>query len=259
MFAKNVDSAYAEFNDFQNRIYLAVPARKGEFEPKFIDFEELYEYTRIAISEMLQAYEDEEKALMAAANSKPKASGSNCEPGGSGLGHPSVMFPPTIVVQQTALPTFDGRYENWFKFKQMFRDVADKCTMDSAATKLHYLDKALIGKAHGAIDQQIIRDNDYEGVWNSLTEQFANPPALIADTTARLLNLKALNNEAFSSLKSLIDDVEKCDSSLEYHGLQMDKMSEAIVINLKSQSILMICVVKVSYLNTMALISFDLN
>ena len=150
-------------------IYLTDPARKGEFEPNFIDFEEQYEFTSIVICEMLQCYEDEEKALaMAAANSMPKTGDDNCQPCGSGTTH--VMFPSTIVLQQTALPTFDGRYENWFKFKQMFRDIADKCTADSAATKLHYLDKALVGKAHGAIDQQMIRDNDYEGAWRSLTE-----------------------------------------------------------------------------------------
>nr|XP_029729122.1 uncharacterized protein LOC109414733 [Aedes albopictus] len=178
---------------------------------------------------MVQAYEDEEKISAAAANSMPK-------PSGSGMAT-SVSFPPTIVLQQTALPTFDGRYENWFKFQQMFRDVADKCTADSAATKLHYLDKALVGKAQGATDQQIIRDNDYEGAWQSLKDQFENLPALIADTTTRLLNLKALNHESFSSLKCLIDDVEKCVSSLEYHGLQMDKMSEAIVISLTASKL----------------------
>lgn len=111
LYAKNVDSAYAEFNDFQNRIYLTDPARKGEFEPNFIDFEELYELTSIVICEMLQCYEDEEKALaMAAANSMPKTGDDNCQLGGSGTAH--VIFPSTIVLQQTALPTFDGRYEN---------------------------------------------------------------------------------------------------------------------------------------------------
>lgn len=122
----------------------------------FIEFEELYEFTRISLCEMLQEYEDEEKAMLsavaqAAADNASKLAIRDTQPGTSSSGIP-ISFPPTLVLQQVALPTFDGRYENWFKFKQMFCDIADKCTADSAATKLHYLDKALVGKAQGAID-----------------------------------------------------------------------------------------------------------
>ncbi|XP_058449018.1 uncharacterized protein LOC131428978 [Malaya genurostris] len=231
LYLKTTDSAYDEFNDFHNRICLADPAKAGEFEPVFLEFEELYEFTRIALCEMLQAYEDEKTAADKAIAVAGRGSSGSTQPGSSGMNFP-MAFPQTIVLQQTALPVFDGRYENWFKFKQMFCDIADKCTADSAATKLHYLDKALIGKAHGAIDQQIIRDNDYEGAWRSLTEQFENLPALINETIARLLNLKPMTLESFSQLKTLTDDVEKCVSSLAYHDLKMDKLSEAMITNL---------------------------
>lgn len=238
LYLKTTDSAYEEYNGFQNRIYLSDPARKEEFEPNFIEFEELYEFTRIALCEMLQAYEDEEKAALAvaaqAAAEDASASAlktSSLQPGGSSSGLP-IAFPPTLVLQQVALPTFDGSYDNWFKFKQMFCDIADKCTADSAATKLHFLDKALIGKAQGAIDQQIIRDNDYQAAWHSLTQQFENLPALINDTTMRLLNVKPIVNESYAQLKCLLDDIEKCVSSLEYHNLKMDSLSEAIITTL---------------------------
>lgn len=236
LYLKTTDSAYEEYNGFQNRIYLADPSRKGEFEHFFIEFEELYEFTRISLCEMLQEYEDEEKAMLsavaqAAADNASKLAIRDTQPGTSSSGIP-ISFPPTLVLQQVALPTFDGRYENWFKFKQMFCDIADKCTADSAATKLHYLDKALVGKAQGAIDPQIIRDNDYQEAWRSLTQQFENLPALINDTITRLLNVKPMVNESFVQLKSLMDEIEKCVSSLQYHNLKMDKLSEAIITSL---------------------------
>ncbi|XP_039438683.1 uncharacterized protein LOC120419884 [Culex pipiens pallens] len=240
LYLKTTDAAYEEFNSFQNKIYLADPTKKDEFEPKFIDFEELYEFTRIALCEMLQAYEDDEKAALAAAAQvaaeraiKPVV---KCQHGDSSSSVP-VSFPPTLVLQQSALPTFDGRYENWFRFKQMFCDIAEKCTADSAATKLHYLDKALIGKAQGAIDQQIIRDNDYAQAWVSLQEQFENLPALVNDTVSRLLGVKAMMSDSYVQLKNLLDDVEKSVNSLEYHNLKMDRLSEAIITNLTASKL----------------------
>ncbi|XP_053687143.1 uncharacterized protein LOC128736679 [Sabethes cyaneus] len=220
------DAAYQEYNDFQNKIYLADPTRRNEFESKFVEFEELYEFTSIAIREMIESHEKSQNAL--------KFPDSNhCQPSSSSVSQ-SVRITPTIVLQQAALPSFDGRYDQWFKFKQMFRDIADKCTGDSAATKLHFLDKALVGRAQGSFDQQIIRDNDYEGAWVSLAQQYENLPALISDTVLKLLNLKAMTNESFHQLKSLTDDVEKCVSSLEFHDLKMDKLSQAIITTLVS-------------------------
>ncbi|XP_055527031.1 uncharacterized protein LOC129719664 [Wyeomyia smithii] len=195
-----IEAAHLDYK----RIYIADPTRKHEFEPKFVEFEELYEFTRIAISEMIDEHGKSQKVIKSA-----DADSNQPQPGTSGSG-PPVRATPTIVLHQAALPVFDGRYDNWFKFKQMFRDIADKCTGDSAATKLHFLDKALVGRAQGSIDQQIIRDNDYEGAWTSLTQQYENLPALISDTILKLLNLKMMTNESFQQLKMLTDEVEKC-------------------------------------------------
>ncbi|XP_055543556.1 uncharacterized protein LOC129729099 [Wyeomyia smithii] len=228
LYMKTVDAAYQEYNDFQNRIYIADPTRKHEFEPKFVEFEELYEFTRIAINEMIDEHGKSQKVIKIA-----DADSNQPKPGTSGSG-PPVRATPTIVLHQAALPIFDGRYDNWFKFKQMFRDIADKYTGDSAATKLHFLDKALVGRAQGSIDQQIIRDNDYEGSWTRLTQQYENLPALISDTILKLLNLKMMTNESFQQLKMVTDEVEKCVSSLEFHDLKMDKLSQAIITTLIS-------------------------
>ena len=53
LYLKTTDSAYDEFNDFHNRICLADPAKAGEFEPTSLHFEELYEFTRIALYEIM--------------------------------------------------------------------------------------------------------------------------------------------------------------------------------------------------------------
>lgn len=234
LYLKTVDAAYAEYNDFQNRIYLTNPTKRAEFEPKFVDFEELYEFVRIALCEMLQKHEDDQKAIALAAQQQQMLALKYPPPGGtSGSGAGSIPpRTPSLLLQQTPLPTFDGRYENWFKFKSMFCDIIDKCVTDSPATKLHYLDKALVGKAQGAIDQQTLNDNNYDGAWKSLQERFENLPMVIHGHVTKLLNLKPMARESFQELKNLVDDCEKRVDSLEFHKLKMGKMAEAIIITL---------------------------
>lgn len=176
---KTVDAAYEEFNNFQNRIYLTDPTARAEFEPNFVEFEEVYEFVRIALRNMLQKHEDDRKEIALATQQQMQTI--KCPPGegssSSGVNTSSKI--PSLLLQQTPLPTFDGRYENWFTFKSMFCDIIDKSVSDSPATKLHYLDKALVGKAQGAIDQQTLNDNNYQGAWKILQERFENLPMVI--------------------------------------------------------------------------------
>ncbi|XP_058817233.1 uncharacterized protein LOC131680534 [Topomyia yanbarensis] len=240
LYLKTVDSAYMEYNDFQNRIYLSHPSKRAEFETGFVEFEELYEYVRIELSKMIQNHEDEQKAIgMAAAMQREQQmlkfslTEEGNRPSTSGYQPGSVQARiPSLLLQNTPLPTFDGRYENWFKFKAMFCDIIDRCTSDSPATKLHFLDKALVAKAQGAIDQQTLNDNNYEGAWKILTERFENLPMVIHGHITKLLNLKPMAKESFQELKTLVDDCEKRVDSLEFHKLNMDKMAEAIIVTL---------------------------
>ncbi|XP_065080795.1 uncharacterized protein LOC135703477 [Ochlerotatus camptorhynchus] len=233
--AADADHAYDDFNGFLNRIYLVDPTKRETFEPKFIDFEELYQFVRISLSEMIQQHEDEQKSvadLVAAKQLESAKANSISRLGGSGTTAP-VQLLPSLLLQQTPLPTFDGSYETWYKFRDRFTDVVNKCTGDSPATKLHFLDKALIGKAKGAIDQQTLNDNNYEGAWRILAKRFENLRMVVQAHIGQLLSLKSMVKGSHAELTSLLDVVEKRLESLEFHNLKMhDKLSEALIVNL---------------------------
>ena len=223
LYLKTVDSCYEEFNGFQNRIYLTDASRKAEFEQHFIEFEEVFEFTRIAISEMIQAHEDEQRAAAEASNadrlsqlSVMNARGAS-QPSGSGSTNAQARIPPSLILQQAPLPTFDGRYDQWFKFKARFRDIVDRCVHDSDATKLHHLDKALIGDAKGAIDEQTLNDNNYDGAWKILIDRYENLPMVIHGHITKLLNLKPMTKESTHELRILVDDCVKRVESLQFH------------------------------------------
>ncbi|XP_053691693.1 uncharacterized protein LOC128740189 [Sabethes cyaneus] len=227
LYVETTVAAYNEYNSLQNRIYIADPTRRVEFENKFIDFEEVYEFVRISLAEMIQAHEDTRKEIVKRSESVEVQS---IYQQGELRAQPIV---PSLLLQQMPLPTFDGRYENWHKYKDRFRDIVDKCTGDSPATKLHYLDKALVGKAQGAIDQQTLNDNNYEGAWRILTKRFENLRMVVQGHITQLLSLKMMARESHAELNALLDVVEKRLESLEFHNLKMeDGLSEAILVNL---------------------------
>ncbi|XP_055612492.1 uncharacterized protein LOC129759094 [Uranotaenia lowii] len=231
LYVKTVDAAYDEFNGFLNQMYISDPSARDEFEPMFLEFEELYESVSIAISEITQYHEDQKLAAVAAREEQKQAI---CQPGGSGQQNQfPIQMVPCLLMQQAPLPTFDGQYENWYKFRDRFIDIVEKCTRDSPATKLHYLDKALVGKAKGSIDQQTLNDNNYEGAWRILTKKYENLRMVVQGHITQLLSMKAMTKGTHVELRALIDLVEKRLESLDFHGLKMeDALSEAILVNL---------------------------
>lgn len=234
LYVKTVDAAYDDFNGFLNRVYLVDPTKREAFEPKFIEFEELYQFVRISLSEMIQQHEDELKSVadLAVAEKLGIAKASISQSGDSGTTTP-VQIVPSLLLQQTPLPTFDGSYENWYKFRDRFIDIVNKCSGDSPATKLHFLDKALVGKAKGAIDQQTLNDNNYEGAWRILAKRFENLRMVVQAHIGQLLSLKQMLKGSHAELTSLLDVVEKRLESLEFHNLKMlDNLSEALIVNL---------------------------
>ncbi|XP_038117277.1 uncharacterized protein LOC119769333 [Culex quinquefasciatus] len=145
-----------------------------------------------------------------------------------------------VVFQQQPLkvpmPSFDGKYENWPKFKSMFLDLMSR-SRDSDAIKLYHLDKALVGSAAGFIDAKTINDNNYEHAWNMLEEQYENL-RIIVDTHIRgLLSLKKMTKESYKELKELLDECTRHVANLEYHGQELTGVSELMVVNLLSEAL----------------------
>ncbi|KYN36132.1 hypothetical protein ALC56_09507, partial [Trachymyrmex septentrionalis] len=51
----------------------------------------------------------------------------------------------------SSLLTFDGKFENWLLFKNMFYNMIDSRTDLSDIDKIHYLKSALVGEAANKI------------------------------------------------------------------------------------------------------------
>ncbi|XP_065085837.1 uncharacterized protein LOC135707865 [Ochlerotatus camptorhynchus] len=147
---------------------------------------------------------------------------------------PNNGVPQVIVTQQplkTPIPTFDGKYEGWPKFKALFNDLIRKCG-DSDATKLQYLDKALIGEASGILNARIINDNNYQQAWELLEERFENPRVIIDTHISGLLSMKPIAKQSFKELRNLIDTCNRHVEGLRFMEQEVVGTAGLIVVKL---------------------------
>uniref|UniRef100_A0A182YSJ1 Uncharacterized protein n=1 Tax=Anopheles stephensi TaxID=30069 RepID=A0A182YSJ1_ANOST len=139
----------------------------------------------------------------------------------------STVNAPVIVQQQplrAPIPSFDGKVENWPKFRTMFEDIVVRSN-ESDAMKLHHLDKALIGDASGWITAKIIQDNNFHQTWKQLKDQFENPRVIVDTHLAGLLELKPIPKRNHKDLMELVKTIHRHIGGLEYQGIQVDAMS----------------------------------
>ncbi|XP_062711436.1 uncharacterized protein LOC134289528 [Aedes albopictus] len=218
VYVKKVEGAYNEYHQHHQQIVAILPSNKKEEQnEKFLQFETLHEEVSIMLETLLEA----QAAPPAAQQVQPPA---NQQP---------------LVIQQSlprAIPTFDGRYENWERFKIMFRDAVDR-TNEAPRIKLYHLEKALVGDAAGIIDVKTIADGNYAHAWELLEERFDDQRRMIDIHIAGLLGVKKLSKEDFGELRSLVESTTSHVENLKFLDQEFTGVSELIVVHLIARAL----------------------
>ncbi|KXJ68224.1 hypothetical protein RP20_CCG004967 [Aedes albopictus] len=195
--SKKLSATDAEFSQIHTQIVGLVPDKAiEEQEKEYGDYEDMY----YAASNVVEA-------LILAA----KTASSSATPVSSAA--------PQVIIQQQPLkapiPTFDGTYAAWPKFKAIFQDLMDN-SGDSDAIKLYHLDKALIGEAAGALDTKVLSDGDYDYAWDILTDRFENQRVIVETHIRGLLSLRKMTSETHKELRALLNEATRHVESLRY-------------------------------------------
>ncbi|XP_055615124.1 uncharacterized protein LOC129761430 [Toxorhynchites rutilus septentrionalis] len=140
---------------------------------------------------------------------------------------PQHFIPPLAV----PLPTFDGTYKAWYSFKSMFQNVMARYATETPAIKLYQLRNALVGKAAGVIDQDIINNGDYEAAWAILTDRFEDKRLIIDKHIEAIFSLPKLAKDNSIELRQLVDACVKNVQALENLELEVDGLGEQMLIN----------------------------
>lgn len=171
VFSKKLELHYAEYCSLHKEVIAVSPAGKlDEQDLKLTEFEQLHTDAMVRLECLMDR-------LSTTSGAQPTV---------------AVGQQPVIIQQQplkAPIPTFDGRYENWPRFKAMFTDIITRCA-DSDAIKLHHLEKSLIGAAAGIIDSRTLADNNFSHAWEMLKERYENPRVIVDTHIGGLLSMK---------------------------------------------------------------------
>ncbi|XP_065075910.1 uncharacterized protein LOC135699567 [Ochlerotatus camptorhynchus] len=213
-YLKKLDAVQKDYNDLNERILPLVPAQDlADHDQHYVQFDELQDKLAVKLEEQL--------AKLQATAAAPGATIATAHPQAPIIVHQPLKIP---------IPTFDGRYESWPKFKVMFKDLVDK-TPDPPAVKLYHLDKTLMGSAAGIIDAKTISEGNYNRAWEIFEERYENKRHTIDKHIHGLLNLKRISKGTYEELRSLLDECSKHVESLKFLEQEFIGVSQIILVH----------------------------
>ena len=206
----NLGIIYAEYSQIHNKVLALLPDEAiDEQEEEYATFEKLYYDISNAVEELLL-------------EAKSRASTQVL---------PSSPATPQVIIQQplkAPIPTFDGSYDAWPKFKAIFQDLMAN-SGDTDAIKSYHLDKALTGAAAGVLDAKVLSEGDYNQAWTILLDRYENKRVLVETHIRGLLSLNKLTLESYKDLRGLLDEANRHVESLRYLQQQITGVSEHII------------------------------
>lgn len=217
VYQRSVENANAEFTRLHHEIVaLSQQENREEQDNYYLQFVDLHEEVSVVLESWLEKF------------TVPPAQ----QPQPTGNQQPLIIQPSL----PRAIPTFDGRYEQWEKFKVMFKDVVDKGN-ESDRIKLYHLEKALVGDAAGLIDVKTITDGNYAHAWKLLDERYSDHRRLIDRHLASMLGVKKLAKESYSELRSLVETFNGHVENLKFLGNDFADVAEYMVVFLITRAL----------------------
>ncbi|XP_076235101.1 uncharacterized protein LOC143179673 [Calliopsis andreniformis] len=113
---------------------------------------------------------------------------------------------PTIV-----LPSFDGNYNNWLKFRSAFESLIHNNESLTDIQHFHYLNSALKGPAARVIQLLGVSDANYKLAWATLRRHFEDVKSLIHHHASALLELPRIHRQSSVALRALDESIHTWD------------------------------------------------
>lgn len=140
-----------------------------------------------------------------------------------------------VNLTKISLPTFDGSYENWLSFKDIYISLIHNNESLSNVEKFHYLKSALINGAASTIESIQVTNQYYAIAWQNLVDRFENKRFIVKKHTRALLKLNAANK---TNLREFIDKLQTNYNALKAMNIPVESWDALLieVINSKLDS-----------------------
>lgn len=131
------------------------------------------------------------------------------------------------------LPIFNGDYESWSSFHDLYVAAVHSKTEIPGVQKLQFLKSRLKGDAEALLRSFQITEANYAKAWQSLIDRYDNKRVLVT-TQLRTLFSQSKASETADGIRKVVDTTTQCITALENLGVNT-KHWDVIVVFLISQ------------------------
>lgn len=125
-----------------------------------------------------------------------------------------------IPLPKIVLPKFNGDYNQWRSFHDLYISLIHNNDRLTAVQKFHHLKTSLIGEAEQIVRHIPLTNRDYEPAWEKLKDCFENTRMLVDHQLTILLSQSKVNTETSKGIKALVNTTEECLQQLK--SLEVD-------------------------------------
>ncbi|XP_076385707.1 uncharacterized protein LOC105663446 [Megachile rotundata] len=140
-----------------------------------------------------------------------------------------------IKLPTIELPTFDGSYSNWVKFRDTFESLIHNNMNLSNIEKFHYLNASVKGSVARTIEALGISEINYTLAWNRIKDRYEDLSTLKYHHVRSMHEVSSCNRESLSGLRNLIDNTNNNLLALKALGEPTDSWDTLIIYLLTSK------------------------
>ena len=132
------------------------------------------------------------------------------------------------------LPEFDGAFQNWESFRDIFvSSVVNKENMPKV-TKLRHLRKCLKGDAANLVQSYPLTEQNFEIVWTKLKDRYEVKKRLVSAHVSSIFSLKRISRPSAIELKRILDGVNTPVSALKVLKRPVEHWDDLLVYHVVS-------------------------
>lgn len=124
---------------------------------------------------------------------------------------------------------FDGDFQHWTAFHDLFTKMVDQEASLSGAQKLYYLKQCVQGDAEKLIRSYQISDANYLQAWNALKARYKSKRQIANSTFRTLFGLSKLATESASSIRAQLDTFLEAVNQLHSLGMPTQEWDDILV------------------------------
>lgn len=139
-----------------------------------------------------------------------------------------------VKMPQIRIVQFDGQYENWPEFRDLFSGLMKKYKGDECE-RIFHLKNWLVDEPKQLIQHIAVQNGNFDEAWRLLTERYENTSAIVDSHLKSLFSLEIISHESSVTIRNAISTTKSCLSALKNLKIDTSSWDPVIVYLLRDR------------------------